>query len=47
MAAGIPNDLGRMYLVLGSQEISLSDYTREANERWLRVTPQDTWSSTL
>ena len=47
MAARVPKDLTRMYLVLGSQEIDLSDYTREANDRWLRVTPQDSWSSTL
>jgi hypothetical protein len=47
MVARIPKDPARMYLVLGSQEIDLSDYTREANDRWLRVTPQDTWSSTL
>ena len=47
MAARIPKNLARMYLVMGSQEIDLSDYTREANDRWLRVTPQDTWSSTL
>tara|TARA_Y100001960_G_scaffold298666_1_gene346136 strand:+ start:630 stop:1181 length:552 start_codon:yes stop_codon:yes gene_type:complete len=42
-----PNELGGLYLRLGSQEINLADYTREASDRWLRVTPQDTWSSTL
>ena len=47
MATGAEKDLGRMYLMLGSQEINLADYTKEANDRWLKVTPQDTWSSTL
>ena len=39
--------LGELFLVLGSQEINLADFTREASDRWLKVTPQDTWSSTL
>ena len=47
MAGGAPRDLGGLYLRLGSQEISLADYTKEASDRWLKVTPQDTWSSTL
>jgi hypothetical protein len=47
MATDAEKDLGRMYLMLGSQEINLADYTKEANDRWLKVTPQDTWSSTL
>ena len=39
--------LGELFLVLGSQEINLADFTREASDRWLKVTHQDTWSSTL
>lgn len=47
MAADSPKDIGGMYLVLGSRDINLADYTREASDRWLKVTPQDTWSSSL
>ncbi|MBR80077.1 MAG: hypothetical protein CMA88_04775 [Euryarchaeota archaeon] len=47
MTSDGPNELGGLYLRLGSQEINLADYTREASDRWLKVTPQDTWSSTL
>jgi|TARA_B100002052_G_C15822447_1_gene571238 Arc/MetJ-type ribon-helix-helix transcriptional regulator len=42
-----PKNIGKLYLILGTNEIKLSDFTREANERWLRITNQDTWSSTL
>ncbi len=47
MAKGGPKELGGLFLRLGSQEVNLADYTREASDRWLKVTPQDTWSSTL
>tara|TARA_B100000959_G_scaffold281350_1_gene345218 strand:- start:913 stop:1467 length:555 start_codon:yes stop_codon:yes gene_type:complete len=47
MASKRRKRMGRMHLLLGSQEINLDDYTREASDRWLKVTPQDTWSSTL
>ena len=38
---------GKLCLILGSKEFELSDYTREADDRWLKVSQQDTWSSTL
>jgi len=41
------DELGGLFLKLGSQDINLADYTREASDRWLKVTNQDTWSSTL
>ncbi len=47
MAPEGTKELGGLFLILGSQEVNLADYTREASDRWLRVTPQDTWSSTL
>ena len=47
MASDRTIELGGLYLSLGSVEINLADYTREASDRWLKVTPQDTWSSTL
>ena len=47
MAADSPRDIGSMYLVLGTKEINLADYTKEASDRWRKVTPQDTWSSSL
>ena len=40
-------ELGGLFLRLGSQDINLADYTKEASDRWLKVTSQDTWSSTL
>ncbi|MBJ16666.1 MAG: hypothetical protein CMB66_00210 [Euryarchaeota archaeon] len=40
-------NLGGLYLKLGSREINLADFTKEADDQWLRITPQDTWSSTL
>ena len=47
MASDRTKELGGLYLSLGSMEINLADYTREASDRWLKVTAQDTWSSTL
>jgi len=47
MASRESDRTGGLFLVLGSQRLSLADYTREANDRWLKITPQDTWSSTL
>lgn len=47
MTAGSPNEVGSIFLVLGTQEISLADYTREASDRWLKISPQDTWSSSI
>lgn len=47
MSANVPKELGGLFLSLGSQDINLADYTREASDRWLKVTNQDTWSSTL
>ena len=47
MSSGGSRELGGLYLRLGSKEINLADYTKEASDRWLKVTPQDTWSSTL
>ena len=40
-------ELGGLFLRMGSQDINLADYTKEASDRWLKVTSQDTWSSTL
>ncbi|HJM24645.1 MAG TPA: hypothetical protein QF821_03255 [Candidatus Thalassarchaeaceae archaeon] len=47
MSTKTPKELGGIFLRLGSQDINLADYTREASDRWLKVTNQDTWSSTL
>ena len=47
MGQGNLDRTGDLFLVLGSQRLSLADYTKEANDRWLKITPQDTWSSTL
>ena len=47
MSAKKSGELGGLFLKLGSQGINLADYTREASDRWLKVTNQDTWSSTL
>jgi len=47
MPGNKPEELGGLFLRLGSQDINLADYTREASDRWLKVTNQDTWSSTL
>ena len=47
MSAKKTDELGGLFLKLGSQDINLADYTREASDRWLKVTNQDTWSSTL
>ena len=47
MPAKKSEEVGGLFLRLGSQEINLADYTREANDRWLKVTNQDAWSSTL
>jgi hypothetical protein len=46
MSAKKSEELGGLFLRLGSQDINLTDYTREASDRWLKVTNQDTWSST-
>ena len=45
MSAKDYKELGAL-LRLGSQDINLADYTKEASDRWLKVTSQDTWSST-
>ena len=47
MPAKDAKELGGLFLRLGSQDINLADYTKEASDRWLKVTNQDTWSSTL
>ena len=47
MSAKKSDELGGLFLKLGSKDINLADYTREASDRWLKVTNQDTWSSTL
>jgi hypothetical protein len=47
MSSKKSEELGGLFLRLGSQDINLADYTREASDRWLKVTNQDTWSSTL
>jgi len=47
VAADSPKEVGSIFLVLGTQEINLANYTREANDRWLKISPQDTWSSSI
>ncbi|MAK40625.1 MAG: hypothetical protein CL993_02725 [Euryarchaeota archaeon] len=47
MVSKSPKNIGKLYLILGTNEIKLSEFTKEANDRWLRITNQDTWSSTL
>ena len=42
MSAKDYKELGGLFLRLGSQDINLADYTKEASDRWLKVTSQDT-----
>ena len=41
MSAKKSDELGGLFLKLGSKDINLADYTREASDRWLKVTNQD------
>ncbi len=41
------NNIGRIYIRVGSTEVDLSGSAREVNDSWLKLREQDTWASSL